>query len=598
MRSKQQSNLKSAGRRDTRKRLATGFTWKIGGEAGFGIATSGQMFARLCACAGRYTIDYSEKPNLIRGGHNVHQVTIADRPVYAVAREVDLLLALNRETIFLHASELARGAAVIYDGEKEKFSLAEMKRRDIKFYSVPMARLAREVGGDEVMRNTVGLGATMAIMGCDMMPLEAVIEKTFGHKGDALAKNKQAARLGFEFVKLQWPETAHCPLATSVACDNIVIAGNEAMALGAVQGGCTFFAAYPMSPSSSILHFLAGHTAQTGMVVKHAEDEISVINMALGASYAGARSMVATSGGGFALMVETLGLAGLAELPVVIAEVMRPGPATGMPTWTEAADLRFVMHAAQGEFPRAVLAPGDVEEAFLLTAQAHNIAERWQMPVIVLSDKYLGEGAQSVAPFDKKGYRIDRGKLMTESALARAKRFHRYEITADGVSPRSLPGQKGGVYLSNSYEHEVHGYSDETSAMRIAQADKRMRKLKGALADMPKPLRLGPTQAPLTFVTWGSVKGPVREAMMRLKEEGIAVNMIHFAGILPFHTTLAGKMLSLAKRLVLVENNATAQFGGFIREQTGIEIKDKILKYDGRPFFPEEIVQHAKKRLK
>src|SRR3990167_3580211 len=574
------------------------FTWKIGGEAGFGIVTSGVLFAKMCAAMGRFTADYNEKPNLIRGGHNIHQVTVADEPVFAVSFSVNLLLALNRETVFLHLTELAPGARVIYDDDKAHIAAGELARTDVLLCPVPLMKLTQEAKGDEIMRNTVGIGASLAFMGCAFEPLEDALKKTFGRKPDVCTQNIAAARLGFDYVRAHYADhMVPCILDTKINYDKIVIAGNEAMALGAIQGGCTFYAAYPMSPSSSILHFLAAHDHDTGMVVKHAEDEIAVINMALGASFAGARAMIGTSGGGFALMVESLGLAGIAELPLVIIEVQRPGPATGMPTWTEAADLRFALHAAQGEFPRVVLAPGDVEECFTHTFLAHNLAERWQLPVIMLSDKLLGETNRSIPPFATKGMRVDRGKMMSEKELEKAKQFHRYALTDDGVSPRSIPGQKGGIYLSNSYEHELHGYSDETGEMRIAQADKRMKKLAHLLPEMPKPLLIGEKGASLTFVTWGSTKGPAREAVVRLNEEGMKANMIPFAGIWPFPVKEATELLNAQKHLVLVENNATAQFGGFIREQTGIHIEDKILKYNGRPFFSEEIMATTKGRL-
>ena len=572
------------------------FTWKIGGQAGFGIATSGQLFARMCVAAGRFVGDYSEKPNRIRGGHNTHQVTIADKPLYAASREVDLLVALDKDSAFLHLKELASGAAVIYDGEKITLTAEDLGQGDVTLHSVPLARFAKEVGGEEVMRNTVGIGASLGFMGCDFAPLERVLTSAFGKKPEHLVANLKAAREGFEYVRTQGGGHHACPLTQKLSSPHIVIPGNEAMALGAIQAGCTFYAAYPMSPSSSILHYLAGKAETTGMVVKHAEDEISVINMALGASYAGARAMIGTSGGGFSLMVESLGLAGIAEIPLVIAEVMRPGPATGMPTWTEASDLQFVIHAAQGEFPRVVLAPGDVEEAFHHTLLAFNLAERWQAPVFLLSDKNLGEHSRSAPPFDTSSYRIDRGKLLTQKDLSGDKPFKRYALTADGVSPRPRPGLKGGVYLSNSYEHDYFGYSDESSEMRVAQADKRMKKLEGIAHEMPKPLILGPSKAPFTLVTWGSMKGPVREAMERLGEEKMKVNIVHFSGMWPFPKKETEKLLSSQKHLVLVENNATAQFGSLLKEQTGIDIKDKLLKYDGRPWFPEELMAAIRER--
>ncbi|MEW6610726.1 MAG: 2-oxoacid:acceptor oxidoreductase subunit alpha [Patescibacteria group bacterium] len=573
------------------------FTWKIGGPAGFGIATSGQLFARMCAASGRFVADYSEKPNRIRGGHNTHQVTMADKPLYAASQNVDLLVALDRDTIFSHVKELNRHATIMYDGEQISIKTEDVGGKDVTILSVPLTRFAKEVGGEEVMRNTVAIGASLAFMGCEFTPLESVINTIFRKKPERLAANLKAAREGFDYVHTQGNLHHTCPLALGASSPHIVIPGNEAVALGAIQAGCTFYAAYPMSPSSSILHYLASKAETTGMVVKHAEDEISVINMALGASFAGARAMIGTSGGGFSLMVESLGLAGIAEIPLVIAEVMRPGPATGMPTWTESSDLQFVIHAAQGEFPRAVFAPGDVEEAFHHTLLAFNLADRWQVPVFLLSDKNLGEHSRSVAPLTASDYRIDRGKLLTQKELSGTKPFKRYAITADGASPRPRPGLKGGVYLSNSYEHDEYGYSDESSEMRKAQANKRMKKMESIVREMPKPLLIGPDKAALTLVTWGSMKGPVREAMERLMEEKKKVNMIHFSGMWPFPKQEAEKLLSAQNNLVLIENNATAQFGSLLKEQIGIEIRDKLLKYDGRPWFPEEIIQETKKWL-
>lgn len=576
------------------------FTWKIGGEAGFGIKAAGLVFAKAVVRAGYEAFDYSEYPSLIRGSHNTYQITVSTACARSAASKVDLLVALNRETIDLHLAELARGASIIYDGEEIKLSADKYKKQGIIPVSVPLKQLAAETGGD-IMRNTVAVGASLAVIDFDLKILENVIKEVFAHKEGVIEANLKAIEAGYNFVKKNQPKLDYkIKLKTRKHEARMLIAGNEAMALGALAGGLNFFSAYPMTPATSVLHYLAGKAASEGVVVKHAEDEISVINMALGAAHVGARAMCATSGGGFALMGEAIGLAGVSETPIVLIDVQRPGPATGMPTWTDQGDLRFVLHAAQGEFPRIVLAPGDASECFYQTAEALNLAEKYQLPVIILSDKYLGEGAATVPLFDEKKVKIERGKLITEEkALAN---YKRYKVTADGVSPRTLPGTKGGIFSADSYEHDEFGFSSETAADRIAQVDKRARKLASAAAELGGANHYGPAHAKITLVGWGSTKGIILDALEllppRLKNK---INFLHLNVVWPFPTKLVKAalaplgLLGKARKTILIENNSTGQLGALIRQETGIEIKEKILKYDGRPFFPAELAEKISK---
>ena len=375
----------------------------------------------------------------------------------------------------------------------------------------------------------------------------------------------------------------------TVSTPNLVLNGDEAAALGAIGGGLQFASIYPMTPITNVITVLAAYQEKYGYIYKQPEDEIAAITMAIGASYAGARAMTATSGGGFCLMTEGFGLAGMTETPVVIIMGMRAGPATGFPTWSEQGDLRFVLHASHGDFPRIVLAPGDGKEVFEMTMQAFNLAEKYQTPVVVLVDKNICEDDQSFEYFDTSAYKVDRGNFTTE----KVDDYKRYALEADGISKRSVPGS-GNWFLTNSDEHNAYGYSDEEADNRIEQHGKRMTKLVTcAKNDMQKPQLFGPADADLTIVSWGSNKGAILQAMKEFPN----VNFLHTTWMSPFPADEVKKVLSGAKSLLLIENNYTAQFAGLIREQTGIEIENKFLKYDGRPFFVEEISDKLKSIL-
>jgi 2-oxoglutarate/2-oxoacid ferredoxin oxidoreductase subunit alpha len=566
------------------------FTVKIGGEAGYGIAQSGLIFSRAASRMGLRAFVNNEYPSLIRGGHNTIQIRVRDEPSLGMAEKVNLLLALNRRAIEEHSGELAKGAVVVYDSDEVHEA---PKLAGALLCPVPLLSLAKQVGGEKIMRNTVGLGACAAFCGIEMEMIEQLIHESFGKKKEDVAEtNVKGARLGYAFVKEKFGEAAGkfpWKAERKKAPSRMLVSGNEAIALGALRAGCRFLAAYPMTPASAVMHYFAANERECSVVMKHVEDEIAGINMAIGAGFAGARAMVSTSGGGFSLQTEGLGLAAMTEVPVVIIEVQRPGPATGLPTRTEQADLHFVVNAHQGEFPRLVMAPGDAEECFRLTFDAFNWAERFQIPAFVLSDKYLAESLFTSEPFRQAGLKIDRGKLMGADWVAKNQPYLRYKVTPDGIAPRVLPGTPGGVHREPSDERDEKGDIDESPAVRKMQVERRMKKFAALQKQVPAPVLRGPKKAKLTFVGWGSTKGAILETMETLKGRKITTNFIQFTHLWPFPPG-AEKMLRGQKRLVLVEGNSTAQLGQLIRQQTGMEIKETILKYDGRPISAEFVL--------
>ncbi|USN53844.1 MAG: 2-oxoacid:acceptor oxidoreductase subunit alpha [Candidatus Nomurabacteria bacterium] len=568
-------------------------TLKIGGIAGAGIKSTGEIFAKICLRSGWHVFDYTEYPSLIRGGHNTYHVRAATEPIWSTVQYIHILIALNEEAVRLHLEHVIEGGVVVYDPSVVDAEKLGRGRSDVRFCAVPFAELAISSGGIEKMGNMVSIGAVVGLLHGSLKITKSVIADIFATKGEQIvSQNEVAAEAGYEYVQEHFSEPFAWTLHELDAPEQMLVAGNEALGFGALAGGVQFYAGYPMTPSSSILHFMAKYGPKQGVVVKHASDEIGAVNMCIGAGFAGARAMTASSGGGFSLMVESLGLAGITETPIVITEVQRGGPATGLPTWTEQADLRFVAHASQGEFPRVLLAPASVEECFTHAALALNLAEIAQTPVLILSDKLLAESQKSTEPFTSKHVAIDRGKLMTTREANRQKDYHRYEITEDGISPRAVPGLPNTLFLANSDEHDTYGYSEENAENRTAMVDKRARKLEQIKDLLPKPIIIGPKQADYTFITWGSTMGPVLDAMRILEAEGHSVQMYRLPVILPFPSEEVTQFLETTTQTILVENNSEGQLGGLIREKTGYELDVHMLKYDGRPFFPEEIVQN------
>lgn len=558
--------------------------WKIGGEAGEGIMVTGLIFAKTCSNIGLNILDYPEYPSRIRGGHNCYQVRVKETKPITTEVPVDILIALNKETVDLHLKEMSNDGVIVVDA---KVPLEAYNYN--RFFSVPMDEFALKAGG-KITKNNVSLGITFAMLGLAIEELFKTVTAVFSEKGEkVLEMNKKAIELGYNYTKEHFNYSFPYKLEPKSIKPKYVITGNEAIALGAVKAGLKLFAAYPMTPASSILHFLAPLAKDYRILVKHTEDEIAAVLTTIGANYAGVRAMTATSGGGFSLMTEGLGMAAITETPLVIAECQRPGPSTGMPTWTEQGDLRFVMHASQGDFLRVVLSPGDVAEAYNLTQVAFNLAEKYQIPVIILSDKLLAESHESIDDFTQFDVPIERGKI----AFSPDERYKRYDLSyQDGISYRAFPPSQNGMHLANSDEHDEYGLVSEESEVRNAMQRKRFAKLALLRKELPKPKLYGKDKADISFISFGSTKNVILVVMELLRNKGIDANFLHCLCPLPLNTEDYDNFVKNAKRLICVENNYTAQFASILQENLCVEIKekDRLLKSDGRPFFPDEIV--------
>ncbi len=564
------------------------FTVKIGGQAGQGVKSAGLMLAKVATRSGYHIYNYTEYPSLIRGGHNIMQINISREEVSTPLQKLDLLIALNPETITLHKEELLPGTAVLFDTQDQKEATPA---EGVTFLPVPLTELAGKASGNDLSRNTVAVGAAVAFLGGDLQILKNLIAEEFTGKGETVvAVNCQGAEAGFAYITQHFAGNLQkiiAPLPDQ--SPKMIVNGNEAVALGAIAGGLQFAAIYPMSPVSGVLQVLADHQEDFGYVYKQPEDEISAINMSIGASFAGARSMTVTSGGGFCLMTEGYGLAGMTETPVVIVEGMRPGPATGLATWSGQGDLQFVLHAHQGDFPRIVLAAGDGQEAFELTRQALNLADKYQTPVVLLIDKNICEDEQSFIPFENSAFEVNRGKFVPE----KLPEYQRFALQDDGISPRSIPGS-GNFFIGNSYTHNSLGFTTEDPDEATVQMKKRMSKLLTCeKEDMPSPQLFGPREADLTIVSWGSNKGAVLQAIKNFPK----VNFLHFTWLNPFPAEAVRNILTETNYILDVECNFSGQLANLIREKTGIEIFDRLLKYNGRPIYPEEIEERIKKSI-
>lgn len=578
--------------------IVNDFDWKIAGAAGDGILNAGVMFARVCKRAGLYVFATAEYPSLIRGGHNHLDVRVEGEDVYAHSKDVCLLVALNQESVEKHCKKILPGGGIIYDPAETKFDPIGHGVPKLRAFPIPLVDLAKENGG-RIMRNTVAMGASIAFSGLDIELFNQVIRENFGKKGEEIVKsNIAAAKAGYEYAKKSFPDPFRYQLKAQKVQERLFMTGNEAISIGAIRAGCKFYAAYPMTPASSILSHLATLEKKFNLVVKHTEDELAAIIMAIGASYTGVRSMTGTSGGGFCLMTEGLGLAIQAETPLVIVEAQRPGPATGMATHTGQGDLRFVLHASTDEAPRCIIAPGDVNDCYSDTLDAFNIADKYQMPVIILTDKYLGESYYTAEVFDTENVKIDRGKLMTNEQAAKTEKYLRYKLTDDGVSPRMIPGQPNGMHVATSYEHDELGSEREEEEVRLNQMQKRYKKFENLAKELKNPEIIGPKDAEITLIGWGSTKGPIREAMRILAKQKITANYYQIKYISPLPVDQIKKVFSESKKTMIIENNYTGLLEGVLFEQAGVKPTYNYHKYDGRPFAPEDIAAQVELELK
>jgi 2-oxoglutarate ferredoxin oxidoreductase subunit alpha len=539
---------------------------------------------------------YTSYQSLIRGGHSWIRIRISKKSVTNVGDQTSACIALNQDSMDRHLQELALGGFCIYNSDKVKPGKAP---EGVQMCPLPVY----ELGGKDalpIMQNTVAVGALVRMLGLDFSALSSVFEHTFSKKPQVVEANVKAAKAGYDYADQKYGAMAKTfekgskPLA--------MVHGNNIIALGAANAGCKVYCAYPMSPATGILHWMGAHAKELGICVRQVEDEISVINMAIGAGHMGTRSMCATSGGGFALMTEAIGLSSMLETPVVAVNVMRGGPSTGLPTKTEQADLNQAFGASQGDFQRIIIAPTSIEDFYNTMEESFNWAEKFQMPVILLSDLLMSEGRFTMDPalLDRE-FKLDRGEMIFEDD-GQPKTYLRYKDTLSGVSPRSIPGLPNRLYVAASDEHDEDGVliSDAYTNPLIRQkmVDKRARKMEG-LAKELKPLKMeGPADADLTLVTWGSTWGVATEAVKKLNAEGLKVNLLPFKYLVPFQAEAATALLSKAKKICVLEMNQSGQFQRHLRAETGITADASIRKYDGEPIEPRQVTAAVKDVLK
>lgn len=572
----------------------------IGGAAGDGIDKSGDTLAKSCSRSGLYAYAFNSYQSVIRGGHIWLKLRLGEQKVESQGDHLNALIALNQDSIERHAPEVQSGGAILFNADKLKVNIPI--RDNVLTVPLPVAQLTKPFPpAAPVMQNTVALGALVFLLGMEFEVTANVLADTFKHKGQGVIdQNVGVAKAGYDYARERF-----VPLGYKwnfSRKQRPFLTGNEALAIGAVAAGCRFYSAYPMTPASGILTWMADHADRCGVVVKQMEDELAVANVAIGAGYAGARSMCATSGGGFALMTEAIGMAGMIEAPVVFVEVQRGGPSTGIPTKTEQADLNQVYGASQGDFPRVIIAPTSTRDCFDSAVESFNLADKYQLPVILITDLLLSEHPETVDPeFFRAQVPIDRGEIVSEWKDGNGQ-FKRYQFTKSGVSPRSLPGTANTIYTAPTDDHDETGIliSDVfcNPAVRRKINEKRMKKMDLVLRDLPAPKIEGPVNADVTLIGWGASEGVIREAVQQLNASGVSANHIQFKYLLPFHTREAIELLKHCKRTVCVEMNSTGQFARHLRAETGHSVSDQILKYDGEPFEPGNIAAQVRAILK
>jgi 2-oxoglutarate ferredoxin oxidoreductase subunit alpha len=548
----------------------------IGGEAGQGLATVGEMLAKALGRSGYSLVTTSTYESRVRGGDSTVALRVSTGEIASPSESFDLLVALNPETIRLHRQQLSPGGLILAEEDFEVEAEGCLK--------IPFKRLAKAK-----FSNVIALGVVGALLGLKEQSLLRMVEDFFGKKKPELVGENQGALTEAFLWGAKLSPSFHRTLPPiSDPPSRLIMNGNQAIALGALSAGMKFSSFYPMSPATSIPLELIKRAKQMGLIVEQAEDEISAINMAIGASFAGAPSMVATSGGGLALMVEAISLAAASETPLVIVVAQRPGPATGLPTRTEQADLEFVLHAGHGEFGRAIFAPGTVEECFHLTRKAFELAEHYQGPIFLLTDQFLADSYHALKPFDLDSSSAVRAG--NEAAVGRAA-YHRYAVTASGVSPRLLPGKSQHLVIADSHEHTEDGHITEDPSVRKRMVEKRLRKLEGIRAEVIPPQSQGEAQPDLLLISWGSSGGAVSEAASQVRSQGGSVGTLHFSQVWPLLPEQFLSHLERAKKIVCVEGNATGQLASLIHRQSGFKIAKRVLRYDGLPLTPESILR-------
>jgi len=556
------------------------------GQAGQGIQTIEYVLTRVLKLAGFNVFATKEYMSRIRGGTNSTEIRVSSKPVRAVVNRMDILIPLDKDALRHVRKRISSDTVILAETE----NIGEVSdQRGCVCIEVPFTKIATDIG-DKIYSNIVAVGVIVGFLGVDLQLVNDYIKKFFSKKPDVVQKNLEAAKAGHKLGG-DLADSGKIKIAVKPDTgikDQILLRGAEAVALGAIAGGCNFISSYPMSPSTAVLVFLSQHAKEFNIVAEQAEDEIAAMNMAIGAWYAGARAMVTTSGGGFALMVEGLSLAAMLESPVVVHLGQRPGPATGLPTRTEQGDLELALYAGHGEFPRIILAPGTLEEAFSVTGKAFNLADKYQVPVFVLTDQYFLDSYYNTGCFGLSDIKAEKHIVRTE------KEYRRFELTADGISPRGIPGFGQGLVCVDSDEHDTEGHITEDLELRVKMVDKRLKKGKVLVKEAIPPQLVGPKNYKKLIICWGSTYHIVNEAVKNLDRGDIA--FVHFKQVHPLPKETAG-FLKKAEKTIAVENNATGQFARQIKLHTGIDIDEKILKYNGLSFTVEELTEKLARLL-
>jgi len=580
------------------------FTIKIGGESGQGINSIGEILAKALKNAGYKVFAYREYPSLIRGGCASYQIDLSDNAINSSSENCDLLVCLSRVSVYKYLWSVNKNGGIIHILPKVVFSdvlkkdslrsdISEkdfFEKNNITVEHIDANSIAKEIGGSSIFANIILAGLIWKLIKQEEAILKKQVTKQFAKKEDLIDENIKSLSAGYN-LETSLPEFSLSFRKVNDWEQSLIISGNEGMALGAIAGGTRAYYAYPMTPATSILANMAKFQHESKTLIKQAEDEITAVQMAIGSMYMGTRALVATSGGGFDLMTESISLSGMTETPLVLILAQRAGPATGLPTWTGAADLNIALYAGHGEYPRCVLAASDVKSAFSLIQHALNIAEEYQMPVIILTEKQIAESLYNIKKLPKP-IEIKRG-LVSQERLEKLESKDRFRFTKSGVSPRWLPGVPQKTYIANSDEHTTEGKMTEEADETTKMIDKRMRKLNTLLEHLPDPKLIGEENVDTIFIGWGSVNGTMEDVVAILEKEGShKIAYLHYDYIYPLKTELLLKIQKSKKRIILIENNMTGQLGQLITRETGYVFKEKLLKYNGRPFFIEDVLNY------
>ncbi|MHD0397849.1 2-oxoacid:acceptor oxidoreductase subunit alpha [Staphylococcus simulans] len=566
-------------------------SWKVGGQQGEGIESTGEIFATAMNREGYYLYGYRHFSSRIKGGHTNNKIRVSTTPVQAISDDLDILVAFDQETIELNHHEMRDDSVIIADAKAKPSRPEDCKAQLIV---LPFTDIAKELG-TKLMKNMVAIGATCAIMDLDIKSFESLIAHTFGKKGESIVEmNVQALHAGYEAMKEEMTDLkGDYHLEESQSEPHLYMIGNDAIGLGAISAGSKFMAAYPITPASEIMEYMIDNLPKVNGAVIQTEDEIAAATMAIGANYAGVRAFTASAGPGLSLMMESIGLSGMTETPLVIVNTQRGGPSTGLPTKEEQSDLMQMIYGTHGDIPKIVVAPTDAEDSFYLTVEAFNLAEEYQCPVIILSDLQLALGKQTVEQLDFSRVEIKRGELL-QSEIERDEDdksyFKRYALTASGVSPRPIPGVKGGIHHVTGVEHSPEGKPSESAQNRQEQMDKRMRKTENLLINEPVIDDQPYEEADILYLGFISTKGAIQEGKARLEDEGIKVNHLQIKQLHPFPAQIVQEAVDKAKKVVVVEHNYQGQLANILKMNVNVHQKlIKQTKYDGTPFLPHEI---------